>query len=228
MNFFHEHNCRSQELIDQRLEQIRKAVPATRDQAVLESSIVLTHWVCKIHRRAQPRFHRPGRAHSALGESASRLPHIRLPARCRRSDGAPPDRRLRHPPRPLLQCQPGSELQRDRSCDGDQAATASGCTCAGLARSSSGRRSTNGPATLSHSASGPVPITASNSTRRTATMPLPLLGRQVDPDRIPMLGQPYALQRAGLLRRPAAARLALGIGDGQGHRLMTSRRAFFS
>ncbi len=75
---------------------------------------------------------------------------------------------------------------------------------------------------------GLVPITASNSTRRTATMPLPLLGRQVDPDRIPMLGQPYALQRAGLLRRPAAARLALGIGDGQGHRLMTSRRAFFS
>jgi transposase len=48
VHFFHEHNCRSQELIDQRLEHIRKAVPATRDQAVLESSIVLTHWVCKI------------------------------------------------------------------------------------------------------------------------------------------------------------------------------------
>ena len=48
VHFFHEHNCRSQELIDQRLEQMRKAVPATRDQAVLESSIVLTHWVCKI------------------------------------------------------------------------------------------------------------------------------------------------------------------------------------
>jgi transposase len=48
IHFFHEHNCRSRELIDQRLEQIRKAVPATRDQAVLESSIALTHWVCKI------------------------------------------------------------------------------------------------------------------------------------------------------------------------------------
>ena len=48
VHFFHEHNCRSQKLIDQRLEQIRKAVSATRDQAVLESSIVLTHWVCKI------------------------------------------------------------------------------------------------------------------------------------------------------------------------------------
>jgi hypothetical protein len=48
VHFFHEHNCRCQELIDQRLEQIRKAVPATRDQAVLESSIVLTHQVCKI------------------------------------------------------------------------------------------------------------------------------------------------------------------------------------
>lgn len=48
IRFFHEHNCRSQELIEQRLQQIRTAIPATRDQAVIESSIVLTHWVCKL------------------------------------------------------------------------------------------------------------------------------------------------------------------------------------
>jgi transposase len=46
--FFHEHNCRSEELIQQRLEQIRKAVPATRDKAVIQSSVVQVHWVCKI------------------------------------------------------------------------------------------------------------------------------------------------------------------------------------
>ena len=48
IRFFHEHNCRSQELIEQRLQQIRTAVPATRDQAVIESSIVLMHWLCKV------------------------------------------------------------------------------------------------------------------------------------------------------------------------------------
>lgn len=47
VRFFHEHNCRSQELIDQRVKQIRKAVPATHDRAVLENGIVLTHWLCK-------------------------------------------------------------------------------------------------------------------------------------------------------------------------------------
>ena len=48
LRFFHEHNCRSQELIEQRLQQIRTAVPATRDQAVIESSIVRVHWLCKM------------------------------------------------------------------------------------------------------------------------------------------------------------------------------------
>jgi transposase len=46
--FFHEHNCRNEELIQHRLEQIRIAVPATRDQAVIESSVVQVQWVCKI------------------------------------------------------------------------------------------------------------------------------------------------------------------------------------
>ncbi len=37
--FFHQHNCRSTERIDERLEQIRQAMPATRDAAVVHSSI---------------------------------------------------------------------------------------------------------------------------------------------------------------------------------------------
>jgi transposase len=48
LRFFHEHNCRSQELIEQRLQQIRTAVSATRDQAVIDSSIVRVHWLCKM------------------------------------------------------------------------------------------------------------------------------------------------------------------------------------
>ena len=48
IRFFHQHNCRSEALIQQRLEQIRKAVPATRDQAVIESCMVQVHWLCQI------------------------------------------------------------------------------------------------------------------------------------------------------------------------------------
>ena len=37
-DFFHQHNCRSEELIQRRIAEIGGAVPATRDQAVLHSS----------------------------------------------------------------------------------------------------------------------------------------------------------------------------------------------
>jgi transposase len=37
--FFHEHNCRSEERIQQRVEQSRQAIPATRDQAVIRSAV---------------------------------------------------------------------------------------------------------------------------------------------------------------------------------------------
>jgi hypothetical protein len=36
--FFHQHNCRDQQMIQQRLEQIRRAIPATRDEAVIGSA----------------------------------------------------------------------------------------------------------------------------------------------------------------------------------------------
>jgi transposase len=36
--FFHQHNCRDQQMIQQRWEQIRRAMPATRDEAVIGSA----------------------------------------------------------------------------------------------------------------------------------------------------------------------------------------------
>ena len=47
IDFFHQHNCRHQARIDQRLQEIREAVPATYDEAVLDTSIVLAHWTLK-------------------------------------------------------------------------------------------------------------------------------------------------------------------------------------
>lgn len=40
-DFFHQHNCRSAQRIEQRLEQIRQALPATHDAAVLEAGVRL-------------------------------------------------------------------------------------------------------------------------------------------------------------------------------------------
>jgi transposase len=41
-SFFTQHNCRSQELIEQRLEAIRRAVPAVRDRALIEAAVAMT------------------------------------------------------------------------------------------------------------------------------------------------------------------------------------------
>jgi len=41
-SFFTAHNCRSQELIQQRLDQIRQAVPAVRDKALIEAAQAMT------------------------------------------------------------------------------------------------------------------------------------------------------------------------------------------
>src|SRR5215471_16789548 len=38
--FFHQHNCRSSERIEQRLQQIRQAVPATHDPALLQAGVL--------------------------------------------------------------------------------------------------------------------------------------------------------------------------------------------
>lgn len=40
--FFHQHNCRSQRLLEQRIQAIYQALPATRDQAVLEAGRRIT------------------------------------------------------------------------------------------------------------------------------------------------------------------------------------------
>jgi hypothetical protein len=41
--FFHEHNCRSEELIQERIDGIYQAIPATKDQAVLEAGVMTAH-----------------------------------------------------------------------------------------------------------------------------------------------------------------------------------------
>jgi hypothetical protein len=38
--FFHEHNCRSEELIQERIDGVYQAIPATKDQAVLEAGVM--------------------------------------------------------------------------------------------------------------------------------------------------------------------------------------------
>lgn len=40
-SFFRQHNCRRAELIEQRLEQIRQAIPAIRDTAVIQSAVAM-------------------------------------------------------------------------------------------------------------------------------------------------------------------------------------------
>jgi transposase len=40
LKFFHQHNCRSEERIQERLTEIRKAVPATNDPAVLQTGVL--------------------------------------------------------------------------------------------------------------------------------------------------------------------------------------------
>jgi transposase len=40
-SFFAQHNCRSQELIERRLEEIHQAVPAVRDEALIQAAVVM-------------------------------------------------------------------------------------------------------------------------------------------------------------------------------------------
>jgi len=46
--FFHKNNCRSTERIDERLLQIREAVPATHDRAVLSTGILIVHGLLQV------------------------------------------------------------------------------------------------------------------------------------------------------------------------------------
>ena len=46
--FFHQNNCRSEERIEERLVQIREAVPATHDQAVLSTGILIVRGLFQI------------------------------------------------------------------------------------------------------------------------------------------------------------------------------------
>jgi transposase len=52
--FFHQHNCRKEELIEQRLEEIGKAIPATRDQAVIDSCVLVVQAECALLAALRP------------------------------------------------------------------------------------------------------------------------------------------------------------------------------
>jgi transposase len=46
--FFHEHNCRSQKLLEERMAAISQAIPATQDQAVLEAGMRMARGLVKL------------------------------------------------------------------------------------------------------------------------------------------------------------------------------------
>src|SRR5215475_12886665 len=46
--FFHEHNCRSEELMQKRIDAIYQATPATKDQAVLEAGSIITRGLVRV------------------------------------------------------------------------------------------------------------------------------------------------------------------------------------
>jgi transposase len=46
--FFHEHNCRSQKLLEERMAAISRAIPATQDQAVLEAGMMMARGLVKL------------------------------------------------------------------------------------------------------------------------------------------------------------------------------------
>ena len=46
--FFHEHNCRSQKLLEERMAAISQAIPATQDQAVLEAGMMMAGGLVKL------------------------------------------------------------------------------------------------------------------------------------------------------------------------------------
>jgi len=48
LRFFHQHNCRSEERTQERLQQIRQAVPATNDPALLQAGILSIHNAARI------------------------------------------------------------------------------------------------------------------------------------------------------------------------------------
>ena len=170
-SFFTQHNCRSLELIEQRLEAIRQALPAIRDQALIEAATAMTKVLVELiatlregiacfdrqiaqAAAAHPDFaifdSFPGAARRWLRvcwlPSARKETAIRAPRTCRRS--------------PELLPLPSA------------AASPNGFTFAGPARAFSARLSTSGPLTRSASAPGPpLTIVCSGIAERIITLP---------------------------------------------------------
>src|ERR1022692_1359827 len=106
--FFHQHNCRSEELIQKRLEEIPQAVVATTDAAIVDSSVAMVLAlvnlmdVLRTHIAALDR---------EIAATAAAHPVL---AGSRPGDGAPADRRLGHAAATLCLCQRTVGRHRDR------------------------------------------------------------------------------------------------------------------
>ena len=118
--FFHQHNCRGEERIQERIQSIYQATSATQDAAVLEAGGHDRSWPGGfVGDPAQPNrgfrtAHRGARAF-APGRRV-----ICISARGRRRAGPAFDRGLRNVSRSLRKCLPVAVLQRDSTGEGGQ------------------------------------------------------------------------------------------------------------
>jgi Transposase len=164
LHFLHQHNCRRQERIQQRLAEIRQATPAITDAALLATGTLCIQ--NSIRALAQMRigmaaFDRQiAGTYRSIRTGPSSSPSRELDRRWNPGSSRPSARSaiasIRPPAWPVL---PAS-LRSRRA-----AATPAGLTGAGLVPSSSGKLSTNGPAARSVPATGHA-LTTTNSVPR--------------------------------------------------------------
>jgi hypothetical protein len=168
-SFLTVHNSRSQERIEQRLEEIGRAVPAIRDAAVIQSSVAMTKILVEVV--------------AALREGIAELDR-----QIEQAAVSHPDFAIFHSLPELVQSwrracwwrldRSGTAMARRRRCNStaesplfwNVVARPSGFTSAGPVQSFSGRHFRNGLATPSASVPGPRPSTNNNARAGTAIM----------------------------------------------------------
>ena len=109
--FFHQHHCRSEDLIRERIDAISHATSATKDAALLEAGAMTARGLVALIstlRRIISDFDQ--RIEQLVATSRRRS--VCLPAGRRTCIGSPPDRSFRHPPRSLPRRLSNALLQR--------------------------------------------------------------------------------------------------------------------
>jgi len=168
--FFHAHNCRSEELLQKRLDEIPQAVVATTDAAIVDSSVAMVRALVDLMAVLRTHIAALDREIAATAAVHPELPILsslpgagevmvpRLIAALGRSGNASPV---------PANCRPPPGLPRSSR----PAARANGFTFAGRVPSSCARASTSGWDTPSPNPPGPRPSTRSKSARAKGTMP---------------------------------------------------------